>query len=134
MRPEIKVVIEDFVHAQLVDGIVQLSTRIGNWYNNEDPEVEAAIENWKSKTVLIEIQFTAAEVLEAMIDERRYTHNKGHGYTQKGRATIEVADKPIFDALRADLVRMIERIDALRVVKRKAVRLPDSDDGAELLP
>lgn len=96
------------VHPTLIGGRLRLSTFISNYYDLDEGEthLQSVIDRWNDEhEVGISFNFWPSGILDSMIDlHERYP----------ARTSICEEDKPMFDALRAELVQMIERIDALK--------------------
>ena len=93
------------VYVSLIDGKIDLSV----YFSNEIAPVdglEEAMQSWinDSAPVIISPHFSIASPVDYLIDGHQMPARKNN---------IDLDAKPIFDALREELVEQVKRIDAL---------------------
>lgn len=97
----------DSLHSQYEDGKTTFGVVISTEADSDDGELNEAFEAWSSgDDVTMEFRFSIRDCIDDMID--------WHRLLDAEVPTISEQDRPEFDAVRAELVAMVERIDALR--------------------
>ena len=95
------------VHADLIDGKIRLST---GFTSIDKPFHDAATmhcsEENPDETPELYANFSVSELLDSPIDMHTIIHTGGE--------FVSIDAKPTFDALRAELSELIERIDKLK--------------------
>lgn len=95
----------ELVFVRFENGKIDLSVYLSN-ETNEEQAMLASVTAWAddSSPVIIAPHFTVASPVDYLIDMHEMPAHNNH---------IDANAKPIFDALRAEMVAQIARIDAL---------------------
>lgn len=101
---------EDVIHLDLVDGRPLACILMDNL---QDRDIDRAALEWNSENfVSIGVQFRISSVLDSALDMYRLFRFDDDRH-------INSSDRPLFDALRAELQGMIDRIDGLIFVSEE---------------
>lgn len=99
----------DFIFTDLnKEGQVECSILISNDYEDEYGALEPAATAWDEDYVELRFVFQPRMILDLEIESHRW-----NGDEFKDKVCMDLEDKPLFDAIRAELAAMIEQIDAI---------------------
>lgn len=95
------------VSVELKDGKIRLYTYLSN-YSNDD--LDAVMLDWieSENEVCLLMNFTPASPVDYLIEGHEMPAHNNH---------IDIDAKPVFDALRAELLAQVARIDAIVFAK-----------------
>lgn len=98
---------DEMVHVDLRNGKLRLCIELSNADDGEKLEaLDAAVDAWDGDEQSgVDCFFTLTEILDSSIEMHQIPANENR---------IDIDAKPLFDAMRAELSEMIQRIDAIK--------------------
>lgn len=92
---------DQLVHVDMCDGKIELSI----YFDELDENILPVIDAWFNDTCPVRIQprFSVSSPVDCLIELNEFYQSE----------TIDIDSKPIFDALRAEFIAQVARIDAL---------------------
>lgn len=98
---------EECLHHDIEDGEVTFGIFFST-QTEDDEAVLDALHRWVNtdEDVSLNFRFTIRDCINNVVDFRRYVAEEG--------IVMETADKPMIDALRAELAEQLARLDAIK--------------------